>query len=86
MSLPRSGHSFRGGINKFGLSNLISLIMQVNKGQQEDQLRVAVVQILEKRYGPQMTLSPEQDLETPSASLNLLRSLAEHPDASISLE
>lgn len=74
------------GINKFGAADLINLIMQLNRGQQEDHLRAAVINSLEERYGPQMTLSPERSLETPSSSLSLLRSLAERPDATINLE
>ncbi len=71
------------GISGFGVSDLIKVITQINKGQHEDQLKAGVVQILEDRYGQEMTLSPEGDLEAPTAGLRLLRSLAEHPDTAI---
>ena len=74
------------GINKFGVSDLIKLVMQLNKGQQEDELKASVIQILEERFGPRLTLSPEQYLETSFSSLSLLRSIAEHPDATANLE
>lgn len=73
-------------IKGFELPDLVEIIMQINHGQDEDDLKANVAQILEDRYGQHITLCPEEELEAPSDSLCLLRSLVERPDTAIAQE
>lgn len=74
------------GLDIFGAQDLIKLVVQINTGQQEDQLRATLIQLLEERYGHQLPLCSEHVLEAPCENLLLLRSLAERPHAKISME
>lgn len=97
-SLPKKGTNARrdviaairpqlpAGLNTFGIFDVIQLVVQLNDGRQEEQLRSTLIRLLEERYGHQLSLCPESTVETPCESLLLLRSLAERPYAKIPLD
>lgn len=68
-------------VQKFGVLDLVNLTIQSNEGQKEDQLRATLSQIIEKRFGKQLVLTPARKYGAPCGHLRLLRSLAERPNA-----
>ncbi|MGI9451564.1 MAG: hypothetical protein ACR2QH_13160 [Geminicoccaceae bacterium] len=74
------------GLDRFGVINLIDLVMRIDRGQGEEQMRATLVGKLEQRYGSSLPLCPEQDFETSPESLVLLRSIAESPGTILTLD
>ena len=63
---------------KFGLVQLVGLIIHIKTTHDEDCVRSELISLLEKRFGRRLPLCPQRNFLGPSESVLLLQSIAKN--------